>query len=84
MATKITTPGGYVYDEPDLTGRPDVTIALPYAEAYDVLLDGIMGSASIEPITEATFKLLAENLLGLLIDASDGIDDDDEDSLDEG
>lgn len=35
------------------------------AEAYDVLLDGIMNEATIEPITEPTFKLLAYNLLHL-------------------
>ena len=48
MTEKITTPGGYTYDE---------------------------------PITEATFKGLAQDLLGLLIDASDGTDED-EDFLD--
>lgn len=83
MTAQITTPGGYTYDEPDLAGHPDVAIALPYAEAYDVILDGIMNAATVEPITDATFKLLAENLLGLLIDASDGSDQD-EDILDLG
>ena len=76
MTEKIATPGGYTYEEPDATGHPDVVITLPYAEAYDVVLDGIMNAATVEPITEATFKLLAENLLGLLIDASDGTDED--------
>jgi hypothetical protein len=76
MTEQIITPGGYICDEPDLTGRPDVVIALPYAEAYDAILDGIMSTASIEPITEPTFKLLAQDLLDLLIDASEGTDDD--------
>lgn len=75
MTEKITTPGGYIYDAPDITGRPDVAITLPFDEAYDVLLDGIMNEATIEPLTEPTFKLLAYNLLHLLIDASDGTDE---------
>lgn len=75
MTGQITTPGGYICDEPDLTGHPDVAIAMPYAEAYDVILDGIMNAATIEPITEPTFKLLAQDLLGLLIDASEPDDE---------
>jgi hypothetical protein len=75
MTTTITTPGGYNYEEPDATGQPDVAISLPFAEAYDVLLDGIMNEATIEPITEPTFKLLAYNLLHLLIDASNPDDE---------
>lgn len=71
MSTQITTPGGYTYDEPDLTGHPDVSISLPYTEAYDIILDGIMSNASIEPITEATFKALAVDLLGLLIESAE-------------
>jgi hypothetical protein len=70
----ITTPGGYVYAAPVIEGQPDVAIELTYAEAYDVLLDGIMNEATIEPITAETYPLLAENLLGLLIDASEGTD----------
>lgn len=70
MTTKITTAGGYTYDEPEINGQPDVVIALPFDEAYDVLLDGLANEASVEPITEATFKLVAYNLLHLLIDAS--------------
>lgn len=66
----ITTPGGYEYAEPEITGKPDVVIALPFDEAYDVLLDGITNEASVEPLTEATFKLVAYNLLHLLIDAA--------------
>lgn len=69
--TQITTPGGYTYDEPDLTGHPDVSINMTYVEAYDTILDGIMSNASIEPITEATFKALAVDLLGLLIDSAE-------------
>jgi hypothetical protein len=74
MTGKITTPGGYTYDEPDITGQPDVVITLPYAEAYDVILDGIMNAATLEPITAETFKGLAQDLLGLLIDASEETD----------
>jgi hypothetical protein len=78
MTQRITTPGGYTYDEPDITGHPDVVIDLPYAEAYDVILDGIMNAATLEPITEATLKGLAVDLLGLLIDASDGTGNDED------
>ncbi|MFB9714037.1 hypothetical protein [Arthrobacter methylotrophus] len=76
MPERIITPGGYICDVPDVTGHPDVVIALPYSEAYDAILDGITSTASIEPITEPTFKLLAQDLLDLLIDASNGTDED--------
>jgi hypothetical protein len=66
----IDTPGGYTYEEPEITGQPDVVISLPFAEAYDVILDGIINEASIEPITAPTFKMLAYELLHLLVDAS--------------
>jgi hypothetical protein len=71
MTNKITTPGGYEYDEPATTGKPDVHIALSYEDAFDILLDGIESEATVEPLTAETFKALAANLLGLLIDASE-------------
>jgi hypothetical protein len=74
-AQTITTPGGYIYEEPEVTGQPDVSISLPFDEAYDVLLDGITNEATIEPITEPTFKQLAYELLHLLIDASNEADE---------
>lgn len=67
------TPGGYSYEDPIVEGQPDTSIRIPYAEAYDILLDGLECAASLEPITESTFKALAEDLLNLLIDASDDI-----------
>ena len=73
MSELINTPGGYSYVKPTIKGRPDVNIALTYEEAYDIVLDGLNAEASIEPITPETFELLAENLLGLLIDSSDDI-----------
>lgn len=74
MAEMITTPGGYEYEEPVVTGHPDVSINMAYAVAYDILLDGITNAATIEPITEATFKALAVDLLGLLIDETESTD----------
>lgn len=70
MTETIETSGGYLYEAPDPTTQPDVAISLSYADAYDVLLDGITSAATIEPLTEPTFKALAHDLLGLLIDAS--------------
>lgn len=61
----------YEYEETVTSGRPDVSISLTYADAYDILLDGIQNEASIEPLAPHTFKALAENLLGLLIDANE-------------
>jgi hypothetical protein len=86
MTRTITTPGGYTYREPDVTGFPDAAITLPYADAYDVILDAIKNAATLEPITEPTFKGLAQDILGLLLDASHGPDgpdvNEDEDFLD--
>lgn len=73
MSELINTPGGYSYVKPTTKGKPDVNIALTYEEAYDIVLDGLKAEASIEPITPETFDILAENLLGLLIDSSDDI-----------
>lgn len=71
MTEKITTPAGYQYDEPETTGKPHVNVSLTYEDAYGILLDGIQSEATVEPLTVETFKALAENLLGLLIDASE-------------
>lgn len=71
MTTKIETPGGYTYDEPKVTGLPDVSINLPFDVAYEVLLDALECNVTIEPLTPPTFKLLAYNLLHTLIDESE-------------
>ncbi|XKH58533.1 hypothetical protein LG293_15890 (plasmid) [Citricoccus nitrophenolicus] len=68
--TMIQTPGGYEYEDPETDGQPDVAINLPFADAFDVLLDGLQSEASIQPLTAETFRLNAYNLLHLLIDAS--------------
>lgn len=67
---KIQTTGGYEYEEPEIEGKPDVTINLSYPEAYDIILDALKNEASIEPLDATTFQCNAENILNLLIDAS--------------
>lgn len=74
---KISTPGGYEYEEPNLVGREDVAIILPYAEAYGIILDALRNEASIEPLNKTTFQGNAEAILGLLLDASEGPSDED-------
>jgi hypothetical protein len=74
---KIQTPGGYEYDEANLEGRGDVVIKLPYAEAYNIILDALQSEASIEPLNSATFAGNTEAILGLLIDASSESHDED-------
>lgn len=67
---RIQTPGGYEYEEADLEGKGDIAIKLPYAEAYNIILDALRMEASIEPLTEKTFQGNAEAILGLLIDVA--------------
>lgn len=70
----VETPGGYLYEEPQVTGRPSVAIDLPFEDAYDIILDGLQSAATIEPITPPTFKLLAATLLDLLMDESEDLE----------
>lgn len=79
--TKVQTTGGYDYEAPNLEGREDVAINLSYADAYDIILDALRNEASLEPLDATTFQANAENILGLLIDASEGVDE--ETSFDE-
>lgn len=72
---KIQTTGGYEYEDTNLEGKEDVVINLPYAEAYDIILDALRNEASLEPFDATTFPVNAENILGLLIDASENVDD---------
>lgn len=72
---KIQTTGGYNYEEVNLEGREDVVINLSYADAYDIILDALRNEASLEPLDATTFPVNAENILGLLIDASEDVDD---------
>lgn len=72
---KIQTTGGYEYEDTNLEGKEDVVINLPYAEAYDIILDALRNEASLEPLDATTFPVNAENILGLLIDASENVDD---------
>lgn len=74
---KIRTLGGYEYEEPNLEGKEDVVINLPYAEVYGIILDALRNEASLEPLNATTFQGNAENILGLLIDTSDETSDED-------
>lgn len=72
--------GGF-NDEPSTEEQPTVHIQLDYDTAYNVMLDGLMNEASIEPMTEETFAYNATNLLHLLIDASEDSRNSDNPSL---
>lgn len=58
-----------------------VDINLPYADAHDVLLDGILNELTLGPITEDTAREMALVLLDLLIDANEIVNQQDHDRL---
>lgn len=65
-------PGEYTWPAPP-SGQPDVLIRMPYAAAWDIVIDGLVNSASMEAIAPENFGNLALDLLGLLTDASDDL-----------
>lgn len=54
-----------------MTDEPHVNVSLTYADAYSTILNGIQTETSMEPINDRTAQALAENLLGLLTDATE-------------
>lgn len=68
----LLIPGEYSWPKPP-EDQPDVLIRMPYADAWDVFIDGLVNIASVEPLAPESFGRLAEDLLGLLTDASAGM-----------
>lgn len=65
----LLLPTEYTWPNPP-ADQPDVLIRMPYAAAWDVFIDGLVNDASMHPLTPESFGRLAEDLLGLLTDAS--------------
>lgn len=65
----LLLPSEFTWPEPP-ANQPDVLIRLPYAAAWDVFIDGLVNDASMHPLTPESFGRLAQDLLGLLTDAS--------------
>ena len=77
MKDEWVTDGGYIFEVPDLKNEPDVSISLSFGDAYDILPDGLESEASLEPLNDSTFKHNALVLLGLLMDASEELAEED-------
>lgn len=64
---------GYDFEEVNVQGRGDVDVRLSYANAHDVLLDGLLNELGSWQITEANAGHVAATLLDLLVDADEVI-----------
>lgn len=54
---------------------PPVEISLDFEEAWDVVVDGLVNQATLGPLTSDRFAELAEDIIHLLIDASEDAED---------
>ena len=57
----------------DWSNQTALNVNLSFAEAYDIVLDGLLNEATIRPIDADSFEEVAFSLVSLLIDGDEVI-----------